>query len=562
MKTGLIYKYSNHPIRYLISFVIFPLINNLLGFMTLYIYQYSLDTAVNRHTILTWRFLAALILYLLINAAISGLMRISQSEYNSVRVLEYRNDLSNHIIRSSLHEAGGIPSDIFIQIQQNIHKAVEYEGEVCGIILNSLTILGYGLYAIIFIDWRALFVVLGVMAGMLVFQGIISPLQNRYQEIYSKQSNNIQLMEDIISGIDIIKNYKMEEIIKDRYAKVTGDLAAAEKSAGDKLAAIHLIQHVGILVITAVTSFLAALLYLYGEASAGAAVSCTLLSVLFVQSFVKLIGCMQNITEEKAARKQLKMLTDLPEIPVRSVRQEVTLLPFILKDIEFKYGKDQLKPTLCVPWLELNRSGLYVIAGLSGSGKSTLVKLMAGLLPLGKGRISIGDYVLDADELHRLAAYSEQAPALFPVSVFDNIAYAQEHPDIEDIKQLCSSYKEVFLDDETLYYKMIETDDLNLSGGQKQIISLCRAFAKKADIILLDEPISAQDNDTQMISCKLIKQYSKEHLVIAVSHNLNLASEADEVLFMADGKIVQKGSHDKLYKECNQYHDMCDWEME
>ena len=151
-----------------------------------------------------------------------------------------------------------------------------------------------------------------------------------------------------------------------------------------------------------------------------------------------------------------------------------------------------------------------------------------------------------------------QDALIFPLSIRDNIAFGDQRASREEIiKAAKMAQAHDFIMKLPEGYDTIASEGgVSLSGGEKQRVSLARAFLKKSRILILDEPTSALDVHTEGEVFKALSSYSQQHSVIIISHRLSTIKHADIILAIKDGRIVEEGTHDDLIKEGNVYADL------
>lgn len=197
------------------------------------------------------------------------------------------------------------------------------------------------------------------------------------------------------------------------------------------------------------------------------------------------------------------------------------------------------------------------IVGASGAGKTTLLNLLLGFLPLQRGEIIVnGRSVanLDSDEWHRHIAWVPQQPQLFLGSLAENIKMG--NPDLS-LQQLQTAAEQANLhpDDQLVHGLATEVGEqgCRLSGGQVRRVALARAFAKDAPLLLLDEPTAGLDLENERLIMASLERLRKDRTVIMLTHRLDTARLADRIAVMADGMIVEQGSHQQLLERNGVY---------
>ncbi len=276
----------------------------------------------------------------------------------------------------------------------------------------------------------------------------------------------------------------------------------------------------------------------------------------FTSPAMSLIGSNRTIQEALIAADRLFEIMDLER---EATENKVELMPEMVGDIQFKnvsfrYGTrvqvfDNL--TITIP-----KGQITAVIGESGSGKSTLMSLLQNLYPLSGGNILIGDYDIKHihnENLRSIVSVVPQQIDLFGASVIENIALGDFEPDIQRILFICSQLgiSEFVEKLPNGYNTHIGENGASLSGGQRQRLAIARALYRNPEILILDEATSALDT----ISEKYIQQTiqtlrSLNKTIIIIAHRLSTIKNADKILVLANGKLVQEGTHENLlYQE-------------
>ena len=201
------------------------------------------------------------------------------------------------------------------------------------------------------------------------------------------------------------------------------------------------------------------------------------------------------------------------------------------------------------------------IVGLTGSGKSTLIKLLLRIYDINKGTISIdGISIKDIKlkELRKCISLVSQETYLFHGTVNENISYGSNNASFEDIvkaSKIAEAHK--FIEQLPDGYKTIVGErGQRLSGGQRQRIALARAVLKDAPILILDEATASVDNETEVLIQKSLNKISKERTTIVIAHRLSTIKNADNIIVLDKGKIIETGKHEFLINNKNVYSDL------
>ena len=199
------------------------------------------------------------------------------------------------------------------------------------------------------------------------------------------------------------------------------------------------------------------------------------------------------------------------------------------------------------------------IVGATGSGKSTIVKLLLRLYNIKKGSIEIDGKsieLLDLKSLRRCISLVSQETYLFQGTIEENISYGSYNVDKANITTAADiAEANEFINQLPKGLKTIVGErGQKLSGGQRQRIAIARAILKNAPILILDEATASVDNETEAAIQRSLKKITKSCTTIVIAHRLSTVIDADEIIVLDKGKIIEKGTHEILLKNRNFYY--------
>ena len=235
-------------------------------------------------------------------------------------------------------------------------------------------------------------------------------------------------------------------------------------------------------------------------------------------------------------------------------------------DVEFKdvtFAYEESKNVLNNISFKANENELTAIVGNSGSGKSTITKLIAGFWNVSNGEILIGKTNLNELPLKQnmeLVSYVSQENFLFNKTILENLKMAKEDASMDEIKEACekaSCYN--FINGlPNGYETIVGKGGANLSGGEKQRIAIARCFLKNSPIVLLDEATAYSDPDNESVIQQSIDKLIKDKTVIMVAHRLSTIVNANKIIVVDNGEVIEEGTHKQLLELNGRYKKMWD----
>lgn len=222
---------------------------------------------------------------------------------------------------------------------------------------------------------------------------------------------------------------------------------------------------------------------------------------------------------------------------------------------------DGEEPVLQDVSFKANKGEMIAFIGSTGSGKSTLVKLVPRFYDVSSGGIKInGKDIRDYDvlELRDKLGVIPQKAVLFSGTIADNIRFGKKDASDEKVEyaaKVAQAYPFI-MEKENGFDEEISEGATNVSGGQKQRLSIARALVRKAQIYIFDDSFSALDFKTDAILRKELKKEMTESIMLVVAQRISSIMEADQIIVLNEGKVVGKGTHHQLLKECQIYHEI------
>jgi ATP-binding cassette subfamily B protein len=282
---------------------------------------------------------------------------------------------------------------------------------------------------------------------------------------------------------------------------------------------------------------------------------------------VAVVGWVTSIIQEaEASQKRInEFLEHEPEIKNNTATPSKIEGSIEFKDVSFTYDDTNIVALQHINF-KLEKGKTLGILGNTGSGKTTLISLIARLYDVKSGAILIdGQPIeqLNLDNLRQSIGFVPQEAFLFSDTIKNNIKFGDESASDEKVEQAAK--------DAYIHHNIIEFNEgyntfvgergVTLSGGQKQRVSIARALIKEPEILIFDDCLSAVDTETEEIILNNLFKISQDKTTIIVSHRISSVKNADAIIVLENGKIIQQGSHNELIKIDGYYKELYEQQL-
>ena len=419
------------------------------------------------------------------------------------------------------------------------------------------------LVVIIFImDWRIgvanlLTIPLGLLFFMMMMRGY-EEKSKRYQEA-SKAMNTT--MVEYVNGIKVIKAFNKSA---SSFGKFKETVNENKKSMLDWYLSVCFSMTGAMETIPATMIFvLPTSLYLFmqGSVEMSSLIMCILLSYASYKPLIKAMSHLETMANVKMVMKEINKVMEIPDLERGKQLKHIKSYDVEFQNVSFAY--DDSKNVLNNISFKANEKELTAIVGNSGGGKSTIAKLIAGFWNIDKGKIFIGDVDLNDMPLKQnmeLITYVSQENFLFNKTILENLRVAKEDANMDEIKEACvkASCHDFITNLPNGYETVVGEGGSSLSGGERQRIVIARSFLKNSPIVLLDEATAYSDPDNEAIIQESIDALIKDKTIIMIAHRLSTIVNANKIIVVDNGNIVEEGSHEKLLELNGRYREMWD----
>jgi ATP-binding cassette, subfamily B, bacterial MsbA len=419
------------------------------------------------------------------------------------------------------------------------------------VIQDTLTIIAL----IIMLFWKAWHLTLVIVAigpvVALVIRKASGGLRASNRKMQASMADMTNAVEESLSGVREIKVFGTQEHESQRFSRIAVGLRK-ETMRSVRLSAAN-VPLVQILASTAVAGviYIASTLAQNNMLSPGAFVSYVATMAMIFEPIRRLTNINATIQRGLAGAQSIfELLDTVPETDTGTQRMQRAEGEIRFEDVRFSYP-GQPNPAITGLSLTVNPGETVAFVGASGSGKTTLMALVARFFEPQSGRILLdGLPVTDLrlGDLRNQIALVGQHAALFDDSVRHNIAYGRQDASDDEIRRAAehAHAAEFIRNLPSGYDTRIGTNGNQLSGGQRQRLAIARAFLKNAPVLLLDEATSALDNESERVIREALIELRRNRTVLVIAHRLTTIRDANRIVVMERGRIVEIGSHDEL----------------
>ena len=419
---------------------------------------------------------------------------------------------------------------------------------------DGLTLIGL-LCVMFFQNWKLSLIAIIMIPLASITSKIIGKRMSKITTQAQEKSGDLnRYLIDLFKNHKIIKIFQRENFENIRSEKFVNDLK--EKSA--KIAAVYIrstpVMEILTGIMIAILIFYSGKLIISGELAINNFFSFLAAMMLAYQPVKTLTKVNVAIEQGLAAANRILPIIDLSnEINLNEDKDKLNISEgdIIFKDVNFTYKSNTENKVLRNINANFAGGKMTALVGHSGSGKSTLLNMIPRIYAPTDGIINVDDQDISKFSLASLRSQIsivDQNTTLFDDTVLNNIKYARPEATNEEIYQAAeqSMCTEFINNLESGYETMIGENGVKLSGGEKQRLSIARAFLKQSKIILLDEATSSLDSETEDKIQKALSQLTLNKTTIVIAHRLSTILNSDKIYVVDNGKIIDSGNHEKL----------------
>ena len=502
-----------------------------------------------------------MLVFYVLSSGLSYLLSVLMVKISQKIVYQMRKDLVDKLLELPVrffdsHQTGDIISRLSYDID-TVNSSLS--NDLLQIAASAITVIGSFIMMLRISPPLILVFVVTVPISVLFIIYRTKKVRPLFRKRSAKLGELNGFVEEIISGQKTTKAYHQEQTMVGRFDQRNNEAVEAYYMAdyyGSTVGpSVSFINNLSLTLI----SIFGSLLYLVGSVSLGNLSS----FVLYSRKFSGPVNEMANIISElqsaaAAAERVFRMIdepaeaADLPQAkPLEEVKGDVQM-----KDIQFGYEPD--KVIIHALNLHAKPGSLVAIVGPTGAGKTTIINLLMRFYDPQKGQILMEGH--DSHDITRKslrAAYTMvlQDTWLFYGSIYDNIAFSRPDATPEEVIEAAKAAKihNYIMSLPDGYDTIVNGDGLNISQGQKQMLTIARAMLSDAKMLILDEATSNVDTRTEMQIQSAMRNLMKDKTCFVIAHRLSTVQNADTILVVQHGDIIEQGNHEQLMKKGGVY---------
>lgn len=461
--------------------------------------------------------------------------------------------------------------DILSRITNDIDTIAQSMNQSLGTLVTSITLFLGSIIMMFYTNWiMAITAIFSSMLGFVLMFVILGKSQKYFLARQTELGKLNGHIEEIYSGLNVVKVYNGKKEANIKFDKLNKKVYEANQKSQFLSGLMHPIMgFIGNLGYVAVC-IVGALLTMNEIISFGVIVAFITYVRLFTNPLNQIAQAMTSLQSTAAASERVFEFLDEQEMPnqdsiKRQLKKEDVKGKIEFQNVVFQYDNND-KPTIKNFSAVAEPGQKVAIVGPTGAGKTTMVNLLMKFYDIDSGDIKIDGIStkeLTRENIHELFTMVLQDTWLFEGTVKENIAYNHENVTDEQIEQVCK-YVGVdhFIRTLPHGYNSKLSNNESVSAGQRQLLTIARAMIQKTPFLILDEATSNVDTRTEELVQEAMDKLMKGKTSFIIAHRLSTIKNADLILVMKDGNIIEQGKHEELIKQKGFYADLYNSQFE
>ena len=450
--------------------------------------------------------------------------------------------------------------DLMNRISEDVSKVRTYAGPAVMYTIN--TVIRFAIVIVYMYNVSPILTLYTILPLPILSYAIfkLSSEINKRSTIFQQNLSKISsFSQEIFSGIRVIKAYSLETHHQNNMV----NLANESKSKSLNVAKVQSLFGPLMLALIGISNlvvvFFGGLMYINGSIKSIGTIAEFILYINMLTWPVASLGWVSSMVQEaEASQKRLNEFLKIePEIKNKNLNKSVIEGSISFENVSYTYEGTNIKALQNISFT-VKKGETLAILGKTGSGKSTILSLISRMYDVTEGKLNIdGSEIstLNLFDLRDSIGIVPQDAFLFSDSIKNNIMFGKENATLQQVETAAKSA--VVHDNIMGFTKQYETvvgeRGITLSGGQKQRVSIARAIIKNPPILLFDDCLSAVDTETEEAILKNLNEICKDKTTIIVSHRVSSAKNADKIIILDKGEIIEQGSHNQLINQEGYY---------
>ncbi|HEI7952042.1 TPA: ABC transporter ATP-binding protein [Staphylococcus aureus] len=426
------------------------------------------------------------------------------------------------------------------------------------IVINGYILISVLILSLLVVSWQvALLACIGVLLSFLTIQLLENKSKKNAPTYHYAQNQLIEKVVEVIRGIQVIKSFSKENASLRSFNRAVNESKRVNTKIEMQYIPFNLLHLLSLKITSILIVLVACLLFIHNSIDLPTFIMISIFSFVIFDSVENINSAAHVLEIIDMTLEDIEKIKSAPELDKQGKDLTIENDDIAFENVNFSYDDKQVIKNVS---FDIAANTSTAIVGPSGSGKSTLCHLLLRFYDVNDGFIRIGG--IDIKDL-KLSTLMSQISAVFQkVYLFDdtienNILFGNPDATKEEViraaKQACCHDFIMKLPDG--YKTVLHEKGNNLSGGERQRISIARAILKDAPIIILDEATASIDPENEHLIQQAIDELSKGKTVITIAHKLETIKNADQIIVLCDGEIIQRGSHDELIQKPGMYQD-------
>lgn len=452
--------------------------------------------------------------------------------------------------------------DLMNRVTEDVSRVRMYIGPAIMYTINTAVLFILIIVAMFNVNARlTLFSLLPLPLLAVTIYYVHTIINQRSEKIQEQLSSMSSFVQESFSGIRVVKSYVREDDIREKFNQESEDYKTHSMSLVQVQALFYPIMLLLVGLSTIATVYIGGIEVMKGTISSGNIAE----FIVYVSQLtfpVTSLGWVTSLIQRaSASQKRInEFLKTEPEITYIN-KKEIKLTGKIeFKDVSFKYPDTGIEAIKNISF-KVEKGQFLAIIGRTGSGKSTIANLLMRMYDADQGEILIDNQEirdLDLTHFRNQIGFVPQEVFLFSDSIYNNIAFGlsvAEQSQVEQAAKDAALYDNI-IGFEKDFQTMIGERGISLSGGQKQRLSIARAIIKEPQILIFDDCLSAIDTSTEEQILNNLGRIMKNKTSILIAHRVSSIKNADHILVMDEGKIIEQGTHEALIDLKGSYFDL------